>query len=135
MVQFYFLSVFLNVVAGYLLYFWDDNASSEEGNEFSLQGDTYILVVGILSALTGLIKIFSPVGGKLPLFGDLIPAAMGIICGFALLFGYYRRRSSIDDSEQTKKFEGMLEGNKKLIGAMAFAVAILHFLFPGVPLI
>ena len=135
MLQFYFLSIFLNLLAGYLLFFWDDSGSSEDKNNFPLQGDTFILIVGILSALTGLVKLFSPVGGRLPIIGDLVPAAVGLVCGFVLLFGYYRRRTSIDDSEHTRKIEGLLSGNKKLLGALAFVVAVLHFLFPGVPLI
>ena len=135
MLQFYFLSIFLNVVAGYLLFFWDDSPSSEGKSEFALQGDTVILVTGILSLLTGLVKIFSPIGGKLPVIGDLIPAVAGVICGLVLLFGFYRRRTSIIDSEQTQKIDGILAGNKRLLGGVAFVVAALHFLFPGVPLI
>ena len=135
MLQFYFLSIFLNLLAGYLLFFWDENGSSESKNNFSLQGDTFILVVGILSALTGLVKLFSPIGRAIPIIGDLIPAAVGLICGFVLLFGYYQRRTSIEDSEHTKKIEGLLAGNKKIIGAAAFVAAVLHFLFPGMPLI
>jgi len=135
MLQFYFLSVFLNALAGYLLFFWDENSPTEGRKDLPLQSDTFILVVGILSAVTGLVKLFSPVGGSLPIIGDLIPAAVGFVCGFVLLFGYYRRRTSIDDSEQTKKIEGMLTGNKRIIGAAAFVAAILHFLFPGAPLI
>jgi len=135
MLQFYFLSIFLNLVAGYLLFFWDEVNTSERKNEFSLQGDTFILIVGALSAITGLVKLFSPVGGRLPIIGDLIPAAAGLVCGFVLLFSYYRRRMSIDDTEHTQKIEGILAGNKKIIGALAFAAAVLHFLFPGVPFI
>jgi len=133
MVQFYFLSIFLNVLAGYLLYFWDETGSSEDRSDFALKGDTFILVVGILSVVTGLVKLFSPIGGTLPIVGDLIPAATGILCGLVLLFGYYRRRTSIDDTEHTKKIEGLLAGNKKLIAALAFVAAILHFLFPRAP--
>jgi uncharacterized membrane-anchored protein len=135
MLQFYFLSVFLNVLAGYLLFFWDESGSSEGKSGFSLQGDTFILITGILSAITGLVKLFSPIGGSLPIIGDLIPAAAGLVCGFVLLFGYFQRRSSIDDSEHTKKIDGLLAGNKKIIGAVAFVAAVLHFLFPGAPLI
>ena len=135
MLQFYFLSIFLNVVAGYLLFFWDDGVSSEGKSDFSLQGDAFVLIVGILSLLTGVVKIFSPVGGRLPLIGDFIPAVVGILCSLVLLFGYYQRRTSIVDSEQTQKIDGMLAGNKKIIGGVAFAAAALHFLFPGVPLL
>jgi len=135
MLQFYFLSVFLNVLAGYLLFFWDDDITTEGKGNYFLQGDTFILIVGILSAITGLVKLFSPVGGALPIIGDLLPAATGVICGFVLLFCYYRRRKTIEDSEHTQKIEGMLIRNKKILGATAFVVAVLHFLLPGAPLL
>ena len=135
MLQFYFLSVFLNVLGGYLLFFWDEISSSESSSNFSLQSDTVILCAGVLSVLTGLVKLFSPVGGRLPVIGDFIPAAVGLVCGFVLLFGYYQRRTSIADSEPTQKINGMLAGNKRLLGAVALVAAVLHFLFPGVPLI
>jgi len=135
MSQFYFLSVSLNLLAGYLLFFWDDPDASERKSGFLLKNDTFILVVGALSAFTGLVKLFSPVGGRLPILGDLIPAVVGLVCGFVLLFGYYQRRTSIEDTEHTKKIDGILAGNKKVIGAIAFVAAALHFLFPGLPLI
>ena len=135
MLQFYFLSIFLNVVAGYLLFFWDENISSDENSSFSLQSDTVVLCAGILSVLTGLVKLFSPIGGRLLVIGDFIPAVVGLACGFVLLFGYYQRRTSLVDSEPTQKINGILAGNKRLLGAVALVVAVLHFLFPGVPLI
>jgi uncharacterized membrane-anchored protein len=135
MLQFYFLSVSLNLLAGYLLFFWEEGVSSEGNSNFSLQGDTFILIVGILSVVTGLAKLFTPIGGALPIIGDLIPAATGLVCGFVLLFAYYRRRKTIEDSEHTQKIEGLLSGNKRIIGACAFVSAVLHFLFPGAPLI
>ena len=135
MVQFYFLSIFLNVVAGYLLFFWDENISPDESSSFSLQSDIVILCAGILSVLTGLVKLFSPIGGRLLVIGDFIPAVVGLACGFVLLFGYYQRRTSIADFESTQKINGMLAGNKRLLGAAALVAAVLHFLFPGVPLI
>ena len=135
MLQFYFLSVSLNLLAGYMLFFWDETAASERKSDLPLHNETFILIVGSLSILTGLVKLFSPVGGRLPIIGDLIPSVIGLVCGFILLFGYYQRRTSLDETENTKKIEGLLAGNKKVIGAAAFVAAVLHFLFPGFPLI
>ena len=134
MLQFYFLSVFLNALAGYFLFFGENGCICEFKKDFPIQGETCVLITGILSALTGLIKLFSPVAG-IPIIGDLIPAITGVLCGFVLLFEYYRRRSSIEDSEHVKKVEGLLVGNKKLLGAAAFIAAVLHFLFPRAPFI
>ena len=135
MLQFYFLSVFLNILAGYLLIFGEEGVSEESKNDLAFKAETFRLIVGVLSAFTGLTKLFSPLQGNIPVIGDLIPAVSGIVCGFVLLFDYYRNRTSVDDSEHTKRIDGMLVGNKRLIGAVAFVAAVLHFLFPRVPLI
>ena len=133
MLQFYFLSVFLNAFVGYLLFF-EGNDVFELKNIF--QGsETFTLVLGILSALTGLLKLLSPVEGDMPVMGDIVPAVTGFICGFILLFEFYNRRSSLENSEQTEKINRVFIGNKKIIGAAAIIVAVLHFLFPRVLLL
>ena len=135
MLQFYFLSVFLNIMAGFILFFEDDNCPIEFKGDFTMKGGAVKLIVGILVAFTGLVKLFSPLQGNVPVIGDLIPAVVGLLCGFTLLFEYYRHRSSIDQSEQTKKIEVMILVNRKLIGGAAFITAALHFLFPRMPLL
>ena len=135
MLQFYFLSIFLNVLAGYILITGDEGGVLEFKSGFSLKDETFKLVVGILSVLTGLLKILSPIEGDIPVVGDLIPAVSGFVCGFILIFEYYRSRSSLQTSEHTEKVNRLLVGNKKLIGVVALIVAVLHFLFPKVLLL
>ena len=146
MLQFYFLSVLMNALAGYILFFGDSSNSSgvlDFRCGFSVKSETYRFVVGILTAFTGLFKLLSSIQGDLPLIGDIVPAAAGILCGLILIFEYYRNRSapgdspeySADDSGQPKKIDGFLIANKKLIGAAAMIAAILHFLFPTVLLV
>ncbi|MDR0496026.1 MAG: hypothetical protein LBH42_00260 [Treponema sp.] len=132
MLQFYFLSVFLNVLAGFLLFSGEEGGSLEWRSGSSLRDETSKLVVGIVSMITGILKILSPIEGDVPVIGDLIPALAGFLCGFILVFEYYRLRSSIEDSEQIEKIDRILIRNKKIIGAVALAVAALHFLFPKV---
>ena len=138
MLQFYFLSVLLNALAGYLLFFGDD-AIPEFGNGFSLKDESFKFIVGILSALTGLLKLLSPIEGDVPVVGDLIPAIVGLLCGFVLIFEYYRSRSTIgnssEDSVQTEKIRIILLGNRKIIGFAALITAALHFIFPKVLLL
>ena len=133
MLQFYFLSVFLNALAGYLLFFGEE-ALPEFKNGFSLNNETFKFVVGILVALLGLLKLLSPIEGDVPVVGDLIPAIIGLLCGFILIFEYYRSRSTIEDSSgdsgQTEKIKVILLGNRKIIGLAALIVAVLHFIFP-----
>ena len=134
MLQFYFLSVSLNALAGYFFFFRSDSENSGSQTGLSLHNDTVKLVLGILSALTGILKLFSPIQG-IPVIGDLVPAITGILCGFILVYEFYKSRSTIDDPEQTEKISRVILFNKKYIGAVALLAAILHFIFPRIPLL
>jgi hypothetical protein len=133
MIQFYFLSVFFNALAGYILI--TDGDRGEEslslGMEFSFNNGTFRMVLGILAMVTGLLKLLSSIQGDIPVLGDLVPALMGFVLGFILVFGYYREHSSVDD-EKYEKIEGILIKNKRFIGLIALVSAALHFLFPQV---
>ena len=135
MLQFYFLSVALNAMAGYFLFFRSEDEDPQSQTGFSLHNETVKFSVGVLSALTGLLKLFSPVGGTIPVLGDLIPAISGILCGFILIHEFYKSRTTIEDSEHTEKISGFLLVNRKIIGAIALIASVLHFLFPRVPLL
>jgi len=135
MLQFYFLSICLNGLAGYILFSGDEGGGLEFKSGFSLKDETFRLVVGILSAITGLLKILSVVEGDIPVIGDLIPALAGFLTGFILIFEYYRNRTSMNNPEQSEKIDRILVGNKKIIGIVAMAAAVLHFLFPRVLLL
>ena len=134
MLQFYFLSVLLNALAGYLLFF-EDGGALDFKSAIPVSDETFKFVTGILSAFTGLFKLLSPIQGDVPLIGDIVPAITGVLCGFILIFEYYSRRNSVDDMNQAKIINGVLAGNKKIIGIAALAAAVLHFLFPTVLLL
>jgi hypothetical protein len=136
MIQFYFLSILLNGLVGYMLVSEKEPAapSIADGLGFSLQNETLRLVLGILTMLTGLLKLLSAVPGDLVVIGDLIPALVGFTTGFSLVFEYYRGHSGIE-SKRTDKLEGFLTRNKKRIGFVALVSAALHFLFPSVLLL
>ena len=135
MLQFYFLSIVLNALAGYILLTGDQDGALEFKSGFSLKDETFRLVTGILSVIVGLLKLLSPVEGNALVVGDLIPALSGFLCGFILLFEYYRSRSTLAIAEQSEKVDRLLVSNKKIIGVAAIIVAALHFLFPTVPLL
>ena len=141
MIQFYLLSVLLNALAGYLLLFGGSGGVLEFKAGFSLKDETLRLVVGIASAVTGLFKLLSPVAGNVTLVGDIVPAAAGLLCGFALIFESYHNRNSTDgddtdDSAQApRKIDRALVANKRIIGAAAIIASVLHFVFPMVLLL
>jgi hypothetical protein len=134
MIQFYFLSVFLNALAGYILAGGDEQGELGIKGGFSLSDETVRLVLGILCVVTGLLKLLSPAEGGLPVLGDLIPALIGILAGFILVLEYYRSHATVESGEADRFYEGFSR-NKKLFGFIAVISAVLHFLFPGVPLI
>ena len=133
MIQFYFLSIVLNALTGYLLISEDDDVL-EFKSGFSLKDETFKLIVGILTAVVGFLKILSVTEGDLPVIGDLFPAASGLLAGFILIFGYYRSRLSSETSGQTEKIEKLFS-YKKIIGVTTLIAAVLHFLFPKVLLL
>ncbi|MDR0656511.1 MAG: hypothetical protein LBG22_09385 [Treponema sp.] len=136
MIQFYFLSIICNGAAGFLLS--TDRVSTEESIEdsqkLSLGSETFRLVLGVLTSLTGILKLLSPVQGEVPVIGDIIPALAGLAAGFSLLFEYYRRTSTLQ-SGKTEGLENFIGRNKKWIGIAALISAVFHFLIPQVPLL
>ena len=135
MVQFYFLSIVLNALAGYILITGDNGGSLEFTSRFSLNDETARLLVGILSILTGFMKLLSPFEGSVPVAGDLVPALTGFLTGLILIFEYYRSRSTLEVAEPIGRIDRILLANKKFVGTAALIAALLHFLFPRVPLL
>ena len=135
MLQFYFLSIVMNALAGYILFAGGNDSPVVFKSGFSLQNETFRLVVGIASALVGFMKLLSVVEGDVPVIGDLLPALSGFLAGFALIFEYYRGRASVEIPENVGKIDRLLATNKKIIGIAALAAAVLHFLFPRVLLL
>ena len=135
MLQFYFLSIVLNALGGYLLFFGDSNEVPEFKGRFSLKDETFRFVVGILAVLVGFLKLLSAIEGDVPIIGDLVPALAGFLSGFILIFEYYRNRATVESSENTQKIDRILVSNKKIIGVIALAAAALHFVFPRVLLL
>ena len=133
MIQIYFLSIFFNVLVGYILISEDDKNTQDYRPGFSLKDETVRLVLGVLSIITGVLKLLSPIEGSIVILGDLLPAAAGLASGFVLVIEYYRSRSTIyGGSENRVGLDSMLINNRKIIGYITIAVAILHFFFPRV---
>ena len=135
MLQIYFLSIFLNALAGYVLISREEGGIHELIKAFNLKEETFRLALGILTAGVGLFKLLSPIDGDVPVVGDLVPAAAGLLAGFIMIFEYYRSRSTLDDTEHTQKINRVFIGNKKIIGITALVAAVLHFIFPRVLLL
>jgi len=135
MIQLYFLSVLCNGLCGYLLFSSDENQKSEK-QPFPGNNPVFFLVLGIVSAVTGFLKLLSPSMERILIFGDLIPAAAGIIAGFLLIFGIYRNDKSLTQIESKGTESSMdiiatsLLRFRKPLGLGLLATALVHFLFP-----
>ncbi|MDR0322397.1 MAG: hypothetical protein LBI28_12925 [Treponema sp.] len=129
MIQLYFLSVLCNGLSGYVLF--AGNGGDTEKTGLSLNNPTFHLVLGILSAVTGILKILAPpLEGDIPIIGDLIPAAAGIIAGLVLIFGIYRQgitRAPESDGSLDRIGVNLLTFRKPL-GLALLAIAFVHFL-------
>ena len=138
MVQLYFLAIVFNGLAGFLFVFGDlgGGDSAENNAKFSFVGSGFRLIIGILAAIIGILKLLLPMGeaGKvgLPILGDLLPAIMGLAAGFMLIFGFYRERSShVNSEEKINRFGEIALHYKKAVGIALLVSALLHFLFPS----
>jgi len=130
MIQLYFLSILCNGLSGYLLFAGNENQAIEK-TRFS--NPTYHLVLGILSAVVGFLKLLSPNAEKFLILGDLLPAAGGVLAGFLLIFGIYRQESlSASQTQESSldKYGSNLLHFRKSIGLGLLAIALVHFLFP-----
>jgi hypothetical protein len=126
MIQLYFLSVLCNGLAGYVLFAGSD--SDGEKSPFPVNNPTFYLILGILSAVTGILKLLSPVGRGIFILGDLIPAVAGITAGIVFIFGLYRQDVSSKSGELDRIGTNLLT-LRKPIGMGLLAAAIIHFVF------
>lgn len=132
MIQFYFLSILLNALAGYGLAMDQDKQTPAPGSlKEYLLNETFRLVLGVLTLSTGFFKLLSAVRGDIPIIGDLVPAAAGLAAGFALAFEFYRSHTTIP-SLASERLELIFVKNRKWLGYGAMAAAVAHFLFPTV---
>ncbi|MDR2746052.1 MAG: hypothetical protein LBB77_01270 [Treponema sp.] len=136
MIQFYFLSILFNIGGGFVLFSTNgegERSAIEDEIHFSLRNETFRLVLGVLCALVGLLKLLSPVQGDIPVIGDLVPAAAGLAAGFVLLFDYYHGRSFFEDGDG--RIKTIITVNRRWIGLAVMAAAVIHFVFPSVLLL
>ncbi|AEE16738.1 hypothetical protein [Treponema brennaborense] len=141
MLQFYFLSVLLNMVTGLLLVFTADSTEQQDTPPLQdgtartlttfLDGKNFRLVLGVLTVLVGLMKLLSVVQNDVPVVGDLIPAAAGLLGGFCILLEYYMATATVE-IVPAKFVETVFIKGRKFIGIFCIAAGLVHFIFPKV---
>jgi len=132
MLQFFFLSVLLNIVGGAILAsdFLETKISFFGSITEAFKGKANTrLFIGILTFLVGIFKILSVTSGDVKIVGDLLPALAGLLTGFGLLVEYYQTRT---DVETENSISTLLDKYKHILGSAAILIGILHFFFPRV---
>jgi len=133
MVQFYALSVVINVLCGLLLTLEENEkrtgVMSRLKKALDDRGVKFVLGSGAL--VVGVFKILTPMAGDVPVIGDLLPALAGVAVGGVFLTEFYRSSSDVS-TETVQKLDNTLLVNKRYIGILAVGSAVVHFLMPGV---
>ncbi len=131
MVQFYFLSVVFNFLAGYALIFAKREPKGTKLDSLLelLKDPVLRLVLGVLCATIGFLKLLTVMRGDLPILGDFLPALVGMAAGFTLLLEFYRNNTTVT-TDLLEKLDHIFIVNSRFVGIAAIVVSILHFLFP-----
>ena len=120
MLQFYFLSVFFNLIAGFVLV----NDKKELIDLAILKEKTFRIVLGAICAVTGIIKLFVVVNTSAVIVGDLLPSVAGMVAGFCLII-------QDTDNKFPQWFNRIFITNKMIVGFVCLGIALLHFVVPG----
>lgn len=120
MLQFYFLSIFFNLLTGFVLF----NEKKQIIELSVLQDKVFRIVLGVITGVTGVIKLFVVVKTSVVILGDFIPAIAGIAGGITLFL-------QGDNEKMPEWFNKIFVTNKFIVGIVCLAAALLHFVFPG----
>lgn len=134
MLQFYLLSVVMNIIAGIVLSagFIDEKLSFVSGMKEYFDGKPGVkLTIGVITFIVGFFKLLSVIPGEVPIVGDLLPSLGGLIMGCALFLDYYKSRSSVASSF-VDGAEKLILNNRNVVGISGIVIGALHFLLPRV---
>jgi len=132
MLQFYFLSVILNVLTGISLVYMKKGVDSETDKTQELfESSNFKLIAGILTSFTAVMKLLSVLPGDVPVAGDLIPVLAGLAGGITLLLDYYKEKSSVD-LQLPQILQTLFTKGRVYVGYACIGAAVLHFLLPKV---
>ncbi len=133
MVQFYVLSILVNLIGGLLLA-GDAISKKISTLEFSqniLKSQTYTLTFAIIAAIAGLFKIISVFDGDVYVIGDLLPAAASLAIAIYFFCKYLLEKKGVLEGT-LGVIDVFIEKYKSFTGIACIVIAFLHFLFPRV---
>jgi hypothetical protein len=129
MLQFYFLSVAANILAGLTL---SSDYMAERIKGFlpfkELLSHTNVkTTIGILAFVVGFLKLLIPV--DVTVVGDLLPALAGLTMGAALILGIIKERGNVS-GETVNSLDKTVMTYRVPLGIAGLVIAGLHFLVP-----
>ena len=132
MLQFYFLSVMCNLLAGLTLSSdWFARKLPTLTMSLSAIGERRgKLLIGLATLCVGFTTLFVPTEPPLVL-GDLVPSLAGMIMGVALLFEVFKQDALLPaESAEKNRPDRVPIAYRTTLGALGIAAAILHFFLP-----
>ena len=120
MLQFYFLSIFFNLLTGFVLL----NSQKNIIELPVLNERVFRIILGAVTAITGIIKLFVVINSRAVIVADFLPAVAGMAGGFTLFI-------QNEDINMAPWLKNIFVANKLIVGIACMAVALLHFVFPG----
>jgi hypothetical protein len=129
MMQFYFLSVFTNLLAAIALSgeYLGSKMKNLEALMSALSARGAKLGLGIAAFAVGFLKLLIP--QDVPVVGDLLPALGGMAMGVTLFFEYMKERGE-KTPESMSSLEKLAASYKVPLGLAGGIISVLHFLLP-----
>jgi hypothetical protein len=129
MLQFYFLSIFANILAGLTLtadYFAEKTEAFLPFKDLFSRKNVRT-AIGISAFVVGFLKLLLPV--QTVVVGDLLPALAGLTMGAGLILGILRERSNVS-GETVDNLEKTVMTYRVPLGISGLVISALHFLLP-----
>jgi hypothetical protein len=138
MLQFYFLSVIANFLAGAALSaeWFSRMIPGMAGLGTAFSGRKGRMAIGLSAIFVGVGTLFVPVNPPWPL-GDIFPSLAGMIMGVALLYEVFKQDAVFpaERGEKNDRVERLPVAYRTALGILGLAAAILHFFLPERPII
>jgi len=129
MMQFYFLSILANILAGLTLtsdYFAEKIKAFLPFKDL-LAKKNVRTAIGIAALVVGFLKILLPV--QTVVVGDLLPALAGLAMGAGLILGILKERTKVP-AETVDNLEKTVMTYRVPLGIAGLVISALHFLLP-----
>lgn len=130
--QIYFLLILCNIIMGIILAKNFLNTKFENFTQVNqlLSSEILQVTIGCIGAIVGLLALVLRYRGNLIIVGDLFPATTAILGGITLFIEYIAGEDSTESSI-IKFIKNIFLKNRTILGFVAIAAGIIHFIAPS----